>query len=711
MSSSTSETPGYPGWNLDLRWTGPPDGQRLSFQSWEYPKGTHYNCIGATSEMLLVREVAMMLVMDRLSDKPDWNVKVFDDEIAEKWKAEALAWPDEDLWNRIANINHGISPRWKPKMPQPILNKESVDYCIKELRHKAKHFERTGITPTLDATFSVAKSDTLVPRELHVALREAFAQLQADQASNPDWHPNTNETVQDLVHPSMYPLVYGRSRFLPDEIAGVEDAVDKWAGRGDVIPRRPEWGEEPARGIPRAWARPTEEGSTGVGGSRIHKSYWSTVYQWLPANVKFTSDGGVRFTSYINNLHPTKYPHIYTALEKLVETALPMWDQCLVRLNGWRKHGPGRLKPRMVPDHPDDEDPRNWDPSTPEQMLAREAAGKPLNEAATKAVAEPKQPPGDEERDSDVDQIDYDRWTEMRCPVQPNPPSFSMSKVAKYTVDPYRTLRKRFQEMGLQVIVKMASIELTPEKPEFAPGGWHVEGMMNEQIAATTLYYLDSENITDSHLEFRAMTSSDVHMDLHVGQDAYHWMESVFGAELGSTSGSACVQNYGSVLTPQGRLLAFPNTLHHRVSGFRLADPTKPGHRRFVALWLVDPSMRIISTANVPPQQADWWAEQVFGGKGEGISNIPPEIAQLLAERGLGGSQLTEALAARQDGTLKAKLPAELLNMVRNEFGEGLPMSREEAEEHRRKLMESRSAFEEDARENWESAEYSFCEH
>jgi hypothetical protein len=35
-------------------------------------------------------------------------------------------------------------------------------------------------------------------------------------------------------------------------------------------------------------------------------------------------------------------------------------------------------------------------------------------------------------------------------------------------------LRQRFAESGLQIIVKMASIELTPEKPEFPMGGWHV---------------------------------------------------------------------------------------------------------------------------------------------------------------------------------------------------------------------------------------------
>ncbi len=32
----------------------------------------------------------------------------------------------------------------------------------------------------------------------------------------------------------------------------------------------------------------------------------------------------------------------------------------------------------------------------------------------------------------------------------------------------------------LQVICKLANIELTPEKPDYTGGSWHVEGMQNE---------------------------------------------------------------------------------------------------------------------------------------------------------------------------------------------------------------------------------------
>ncbi|KAK3377284.1 hypothetical protein B0T24DRAFT_592900 [Lasiosphaeria ovina] len=415
----------YPGWNLDLRWTAQEHGER-DLTRIGYPMGIHYNCYRAKSEMLLVRGVAMMLVMDRLTDKPDWHPKVFDEHIADKWRHEALAWPNSDLWNRISQIEPwtGRSARYNPRTPKNILSKECVDYCILELRDKAAHFKRTGITPTLDATFSIAKSDVVVSSELRQALRDAFARLKAHQASNPNWHPNTSETVQDLVHPSMYPLVYGRSRFLEGEVVSVENAIDKFAGKGDGD------GEHP----------------------RVTRR-------------TFTDNGGVQFTSYINNLHPTKYRDIYKTIEALVQTALPMWDQCLARYNHFTDLvGAGRHKPLG-------------------EMLAREAASE-----ATKKTAEQPAPSSkedarqddnqegeDEEEEvySDDDEDPYrapgqSRWERTREPVQLEPPAFASNQV-NHAIKPAKTLREQFKDSGLQIIVKIASIELTPEKPATTP--------------------------------------------------------------------------------------------------------------------------------------------------------------------------------------------------------------------------------------------------
>jgi hypothetical protein len=65
------------------------------------------------------------------------------------------------------------------------------------------------------------------------------------------------------------------------------------------------------------------------GESYIERDYWSQTYQWLPANLAFQDDGTVRFTSYINNLHPKKHPEIYRLVEKLIDTAIPAWERVL----------------------------------------------------------------------------------------------------------------------------------------------------------------------------------------------------------------------------------------------------------------------------------------------------------------------------------------------------------------------------------------------
>jgi hypothetical protein len=84
-------------------------------------------------------------------------------------------------------------------------------------------------------------------------------------------------------------------------------------------------------------------------------------------------------------------------------------------------------------------------------------------------------------------------------------------------------------------------------------------------------------------------------------------MPAVFGLQ----NESPAVQNIGTVECREGRLIAFPNVLQHCVEPFTLLDPTKHGHRNIIALFLVDPNLRIISTANVPPQRKDWWADEL----------------------------------------------------------------------------------------------------
>ena len=141
---------------------------------------------------------------------------------------------------------------------------------------------------------------------------------------------------------------------------------------------------------------------------------------------------------------------------------------------------------------------------------------------------------------------------------------------------------------------KLATVHLTPDKPGYPGGSWHVEGMMNERIVSTGIYYWDSENITDSRLSFRAAVG-----DPDYEQNDRNGVREVYGL----ADEDAMNQVLGSAETRAGRALAFPNIFQHRVDPFRLADPSRPGHRKILAFFLVDPSVTIVSTSDVPPQQ------------------------------------------------------------------------------------------------------------
>ena len=86
------------------------------------------------------------------------------------------------------------------------------------------------------------------------------------------------------------------------------------------------------------------------------------------------------------------------------------------------------------------------------------------------------------------------RWEwleEIQRVVLPEPETFApppyMTTDSKDQVD----LRRDFGERGLQVIVKLANIHLTPEKPEYNRGSWHVEGQMVSSFHLSALYPTD----------------------------------------------------------------------------------------------------------------------------------------------------------------------------------------------------------------------------
>lgn len=83
--------------------------------------GAHGNCRGGDTQLLPVHEVAMLGIMDKLTDKPDWHKKVFDETIVAKWRQEALAIPDKVFWDQV------VTGAW-PECPTEIFTSESFGY-------------------------------------------------------------------------------------------------------------------------------------------------------------------------------------------------------------------------------------------------------------------------------------------------------------------------------------------------------------------------------------------------------------------------------------------------------------------------------------------------------------------------------------------------------------------------------------------------------
>lgn len=115
--------PEYPGLGLDLRHV-----TETSYEDPEYPMGISRGCPGAESDMLFVREVVMMIVMDRLTDKAEWHRKVFDEEIVARWAEEALALPVEPFYKQIAAEDPLDLLRRGMGLPKTILDRGCMEY-------------------------------------------------------------------------------------------------------------------------------------------------------------------------------------------------------------------------------------------------------------------------------------------------------------------------------------------------------------------------------------------------------------------------------------------------------------------------------------------------------------------------------------------------------------------------------------------------------
>ncbi|KAL1640291.1 hypothetical protein SLS58_007107 [Diplodia intermedia] len=311
--------------------------------------------------------------------------------------------------------------------------------------------------------------------------------------------------------------------------------------------------------------------------------FWSNHRQWLPADVAWKQDGSPELRSYINNLHPQQ-KIAYRFIEEAIQNAIPLWNVVLSSLGTKRKR---RMNPRSYRTTP---------------------ASPPLGRHC-------------------FFQQGWDRQDSTHIVIDPEPAKYDGKG---FDAGNAVNLVNDFPD-GIQVIVKITTIELLPSsKPprsESEPfdNDWHIEGMMNEHICAGAVLCYDRENLRTGGIRFRQRTDTDEILDLFEHKTRLEACAYCAQQVLGMINGDKAYQNLGYAPNFGGRMIAYPNVLQTRATGVYLDDEDKPGHCKMLTLLLVDPYIRILSTANVPPQQRNWWDWEVQED-GSRLGKLPADL-------------------------------------------------------------------------------------
>ncbi|KZV90966.1 hypothetical protein EXIGLDRAFT_106939 [Exidia glandulosa HHB12029] len=379
---------------------------------------------------------------------------------------------------------------WRAEGAVRHLDEDQVDYVLSELDdHASLRDVRTGIeTSCFDRIW---QSDTLVSddttRILCLWIRERIAE--SDPFTNPKWP----EQVYDLVHPSLYSWVAGRTILL----------------------------SEPTMQPNRTHSNATLPDAT------------SRTFAWIATDYSVSPFPNQRpravSSGYINNI-PLDHHRFRGAVDNVVADFIPLFERVLSDSTICRP--PQRRLPYSL-DH--------RTTSLPSYRLVVSPSSSHLLYQAGRGIS--------------------------------------------------------LAGRDIQVYLKLSLIHLTPGNHHFSGGDWHYEGMRNEHIVACGVYCVEESNVTELQVDFRAK----VDLPVHLNTEQLARASALWGiAPDGPTN-----QELPSTVLPSGRSIAFPNIYQHRVGGFSLLDPTRPGYRVVLSVLLVDPNVRVLSTSQVHPQQPE----------------------------------------------------------------------------------------------------------
>ncbi|KAJ2056196.1 hypothetical protein GGI17_006322 [Coemansia sp. S146] len=222
--------------------------------------------------------------------KPDWIDMVNDADTRASWAAEAKA-------KELTGVEFA--------------------YVLDELAYYAS-LHPPGSNVKFSAADGVWFSDTLIDAETTNKVKDYAAILESAPDRQKDWYPNDRTRVLNLIDPSLYPLVYSRSKLCrqsgtsPQAVLKLEDAgefpgsIDGWHKALNI----------------------TEDGESGyylpIDGQNCR--YSSSEFSWLPSEFCVDDNGAVTIESYINNVHPVRHAALYPIIASVFSKFLPLLE-------------------------------------------------------------------------------------------------------------------------------------------------------------------------------------------------------------------------------------------------------------------------------------------------------------------------------------------------------------------------------------------------
>lgn len=151
-------------------------------------------------------------------------------------------------------------------------------------------------------------------------------------------------------------------------------------------------------------------------------------------------------------MHPQRHNELYHIIERVIERVIPLWNESLT--------------PQKTPSY-------SFNRVKYHYAIPEEEESEPEIE--------------EDEDDDDFNErfMDWEEEYNNRVAAQPDIEAFSppdpelfeedgITLKSEYRVD----LKRDYVDRGIQVVVKLANIHLTPDKPEYEGGTWHVEGQL-----------------------------------------------------------------------------------------------------------------------------------------------------------------------------------------------------------------------------------------